>query len=195
MRLFGRRKPLHEQLAEDGGLAFGVEGTTAGLVAQPPDWNGDQRGEPGIHGVPRPRRWDAVVTADAPDIPGEAVHFVALPDSTLVVDEDVPDGALGPLANAVETRLPAPYRAEGVRRGGRWAVAARRIEVVRDRSLTGDVMELVVANGERSLTVDGEVRVPRAPSLQRAGEAEGSDYVVRATRLDDELWEVEAAPL
>jgi hypothetical protein len=28
-----------------------------------------------------------------------------------------------------------------------------------------------------------------------AGERQGADYVVRATRLDGDLWEVEATPL
>ena len=54
-----------------------------GLSSEPPGWDGEQRGEPGIHGVPRPRRWDAVATAAAPGLRGEIVHFVALPDGTL----------------------------------------------------------------------------------------------------------------
>ena len=92
MRLFRRRKPLHEQLAEAGELSFGSAAPApAGLSSEPPGWDGEPRGEPGIHGVPRPRRWDAVATADAPGLRGEIVHFVALPDGTLVVEEDEPD--------------------------------------------------------------------------------------------------------
>ena len=45
--------------------------------------------ETGIHGVPRQRQWDAVVTVDAEGVVGDTVHFVALPDNTLLVDEDV----------------------------------------------------------------------------------------------------------
>ena len=62
---------------------------------------------------------------------GDIVHFVALPDGTLVVEEDEPDAALTPLADAVETSIPPPYRAEAVRRGPEaWAVAASRITIV-----------------------------------------------------------------
>ena len=104
-----------------------------GPAAAPPGWDGEQRGEPGIHGVPRARRWDAVVAAHAPELHGDTVHFVALGDGSLVVDEDQPDDALTPLADALETRLAPPYRAEAVRRDGSlWGVAGRRIALVRE---------------------------------------------------------------
>jgi hypothetical protein len=109
VRLFGRRKPLHEQLAEAGEFSFGsADPAPTGLSSEPPGWDGEQRGEPGIHGVPRPRRWDAVATTAAPGLRGEIVHFVALPDGTLVVEEDEPDDALTPLAHAVEASIPRP---------------------------------------------------------------------------------------
>ena len=101
MGLFSRRKPLHQQLAEQGGLVL-EQGV--GAPAQPPGWFGEQRGEAGIHGVARSRRWDVVAAADAPDARGDAVHFVTLPDGTLVVDEDEPEGALTPLADAVDRK-------------------------------------------------------------------------------------------
>lgn len=197
MRLFGRRQALHRRLADAGGLSLG-DGTASrpGLSAAPPGWDGEQRGEPGIHGVPRARRWDAVVTALAPGLRGAAVHFVALRDGTLVVDEDEPEGALGPLADAVETMLESPYRAEAVRReGDLWSVGARAIAVVAAPSLEGDEAELVVTAGQRSLTVDGRSHVARAPALEAAGAQQGESYVVRASRLDGDLWEVEATAL
>ena len=40
----------------------GDEPRPSGLSAEPPGWDGEPRGEPGIHGIPRARRWDAVVT-------------------------------------------------------------------------------------------------------------------------------------
>jgi hypothetical protein len=127
---------------------------------------------------------------------GDAVHFVALPDGTLVVDEDEPDASLAPLADAVEQTIAPPYRAEAVRRGGGvWAVAARRVAVVEAPELDGEEAELVVTRGSRSLTIDGGQRVARAPSLERVGASEGDEYVVRATRLDGDLWEAEALPL
>ena len=197
MPLFRRKQPLHRQLADEAGLSLGYSQPLAqGLSAAPPGWDGEQRGEPGIHGVPRARRWDAVAVAEAPGLTGDAVHFVAVPDGTLVVDEDVPDGALGPLADAVEERFPPPYRAEAVRRGPTaWAVAARRIAVAREPSLEGEEAELVVSGRSRTLTVDGQHHVARAPGLEAVGEELGPEYVVRASRLDGELWEVEATAL
>jgi hypothetical protein len=194
--LFRRRKPLHRELADAAGLTLDPIPRTPGLSAQPPGWSGEQRGEPGIHGVPRPRRWDVVATVEAPELRGESVHFVALPDGTLVVEEDEPDASLAPLADAVEQTIPPPYRAEAVQRGaGVWAVAARRIAVVEAPELDGDEAELVVTHASQTLTVDGRQRVAHAPSLARVGAAEGGEYVVRANRLDGDLWEAEALPL
>src|SRR5438132_1031591 len=88
---------LEKQLAEQtqvdaAGLSLG-DGSTRpdGPAAAPPGWDGEQQGEAGIHGVPRARRWDAVVTADAPGVRGDAVHFVTLEDRTIVDEEDEPD--------------------------------------------------------------------------------------------------------
>lgn len=193
MGLFSRRKPLHQQLAERGGLVL-EQGV--GAPAQPPGWFGEQRGEAGIHGVARSRRWDVVAAADAPDARGDVVHFVALADGTLVVDEEEPDGALEPLAQAVEQSLRPPYRAEAVRRGGaRWAVAASSIALVRVPGLQGDEAELVSNAEGRTLRVDGHPVTRAAPALEAAGGAAGPQYVVRAQRVDDDLWEVEATPL
>ncbi len=193
MGLFSRRKPLHRELAERGGL---VLEHGAGAPAQPPGWFGEQRGEAGIHGVARSRRWDVVAAADAPDARGEAVHFVALEDGTLVVDEEEPDGALEPLAQAVEQSLRPPYRAEAVRRrGARWAVAASSIALVRVPGLDGDEAELVTNAEGRTLRVDGQPASRSAPALEAAGSAVGPQHVVRAQRVDDDLWEVEATPL
>ena len=88
MGLF-RRKPLHERLAEEGGL---VEPSTAPLFT-------GVIPETGIHGVPRERRYDAVVTVDAPDVQGESALFVALEDGSLLVEEGDLRGALRLLAS------------------------------------------------------------------------------------------------
>jgi hypothetical protein len=114
----------------------------------------------------------------------------------LVVDEDEPDGALTPLADALEAMLAPPYRAEAVRRtADTWAVAGRRVAVVEVPNLDGEEAELVVTGGDRSLTIDGLRRLVRAPALEAAGERLGAEFVVRAVRLDGALWEVEATPL
>jgi len=196
--LFGRRKPLHRQLAEAGDMTatLGLPAAPKGLVAQPPGWDGEQRGEPGIHGVPRARRWEVVAAAVAPGLRGDAVHFVALADGSLLVDEDEPDDSLAPLADAVETTLSPPYRAEAVRRGlEEWAVGASRIAIVEVKALRGDEAELVVNRDGQTLRVDGRPSFGSAPALERFGQAEGPEFVVRATRLDGDLWEAEATPL
>jgi hypothetical protein len=194
--LFRRRKPLHRELAEAAGLSFEARPAPSGLSAEPPGWSGEQRGEPGIHGVPRARRWDVVATTEAPALRGGTVQFVALPDGTLVVDEDEPEASLTPLADAVEQTIAPPYRAEAVRRGGAaWAVAARRIEVVEAPELVGDDVEYAVTRNGYTCRVDGRTTLQRSPSLERAAAAAGPEYVVRATRLDGALWEVGVTPL
>lgn len=198
MRLFGRSKPLHQQLAEEGDLPFatGRKNRRPGPAAQPPGWDGEQRGEPGIHGVPRSRRWDTVARAEAAGLRGDEVHFVALEDGTLLVEEDEPDDALAPLADAVESSIPPPYRAEGVRRSGDdWAVAASRIAIVKLPGLDGDEVELVATREGKTLRVDNRPAFGSAPALERVGEAAGAEYVVRASRLEGDLWQVEVSPL
>jgi hypothetical protein len=195
LSLFGRRKPLHRELADAAGLDLGTGvPARAAAPAPTPAWHGDEHGEPGIHGVPRARRWDSVATAEAPGARGDAVHFVALDDGTLVVEEDEPDEAVDALADAVQ--LAPPYRAEAVRRDGRrWAVAASRIELVRMPGLAGDRAELVVTRDGRTLTVDGRPTFGTAPALERVGTAAGPEYVVRGERVDGDLWQVETTPL
>ena len=197
MGLFRRRKPLHQQLAKAGDLSLGsAPAAPTGLSSQPPGWDGEQRGEPGIHGVARARVWDAVATTGAPGLRGDNVHFVALGDGTLVVEEDEPDDALVPLADAVEASIPPPYRAEAVRRGPEtWAVAASRIAIAAVPGLNGDRAELVVTRDGRTLNVDGRATLGHAPALERIGQSEGTEYVVRAERVDGDLWMVEATPL
>jgi hypothetical protein len=184
MGFFRRGRPLHEQLAEEGGLDFGPEpgetgrapsrlaglmhGLADGFLTAPPDEFGNPSplGEVGVHGVPRARRWDVVASARV-ELPVDEVHFAALPDGTLIVDEEVPDGSLTPLAEAIEVTLNPPYRAEGVQReDGVWAVAASRIRVREFPETEGDELELVE---------DGNIVIGR--------------------RLDGDLFEVEVTPL
>jgi hypothetical protein len=185
-----RREPLHVRLAREAGLQ-----TDEPPPHDPtPPW-----GEVGIHGVARPRQWDAVVTAQAPKLGIGELEFVTLPDGTLVVDDDVDlePGSLDPLAAALETKISTPYRAEAAWRGGSsWGVAARRIEVAQlAPDVTGDEIVLSVAGGERSLTVDGKEAWGRLPALERLGAARGESFVVRAQRLAEQAWEVEVTLL
>ena len=184
MGFFRRGRPLHERLAEEGGLELGSEpdeagrvpsrlaglmhGLADGFLSAPPDEFGKPSplGEVAVHGVPRARRWDVVATARA-ELPGDEVHFSALPDGTLVVDEDVPDGSLTPLAEAIEATLNPPYRAEAVRReDGVWAVGASRIRVREFPEAEDDELELIE---------DGSIVIGR--------------------RLDGDLFEIQVTPL
>ena len=168
MGLFRRREPLHERLAREGGLTPELDPR--------PAWQ-----ETGIHGLQRPREWDATVTADAPDIEGDTVRFVVLPDTTVLVEEG-PDTSLEPLAAAVEQSLQPPYRARAARQSGSlWAVQARQIDVVDlPHAPPGDSIELT----QEGLLVDGETVFGSIPELEQLGD------VVRAERLDGTLWEV-----
>jgi hypothetical protein len=187
MSWFRREKPLHDRLAEQGGLVRRPEPLDAG-----PRW-----GEVGIHGVHRQRRWDVVATAEASGLAGDRWTFVALPDGTLLVEHDLPDEDLAPLADAVEAEVAPPYRAEAVRQERDvWAVAARRIEVVELRQeIDGDELELSSAQDERTLLVDGLPVFGSVAALERLARARFEDYVVRAERLEGDLWEVAINPL
>jgi hypothetical protein len=187
MSWFRRERPLHERLAEEGGLTWPAE-----PLDTRPRW-----GEVGIHGVHRQRRWDVVATVEAPGLAGNRWTFVALPDGTLLVEHDLPDEDLAPLADAVEAEVAPPYRGEAVRQDSNvWAVAARRIEVVQlEQEIEGDELELAVSQDERTLVVDGLPAFGSVPVLERLGRERFEDFVVRAKRLEDGLWEVAVNPL
>jgi hypothetical protein len=153
------------------------------------------RGLDALTGGPQ-RRWDAMGMAEAPLLAGDAVHFVALEDGSIVTEEDVADGAVDPLADAIESQLAAPYRAEGIRDGARWAVTAHAIEVATfAESIPGDAAELVKRGGDRSATVDDEPFAAGLPALEAYADARADEYVARAERIDDDLWEVQISPL
>jgi hypothetical protein len=185
MSLFRRGEPLHERLAREGGLV------AKPAAPQRPFWQ-----EPGMTGHFRPREADAVVTADAPDVEGDAVRFVSLPDGSLLV-EDGADSSLDALASAVEQALRPPYRARGVRRGeSMWAVEASRIEVLAlPDAPGGDALDLTRTADGTTLVVDGQQIFGALPALEERGEREGADYAVHAERLDGDLWEIRAAAL
>ncbi|MDQ3822117.1 MAG: hypothetical protein M3321_02615 [Actinomycetota bacterium] len=186
MPLFGRREPLHEKLARAGGLLTG---------ALPPDDFLARMSGAGIHGLHRLREWDAVATVDAPPLRGERAVFVTLPDGTLLVEEG--DDDLASLAEAVEAHLEPPYRAEAVRRHETvWAVAARRIEVVRlDQDPGGDEVTITLRDGEREVFVDGARTFGGVRDLERVAEERFDAYALRAARLEADLWEVDVSPL
>jgi hypothetical protein len=176
-----RRKPLHERLAEEGGL---VERSTVPLFT-------GVIPETGIHGIPRERQFDAVAATDAPGVEGDGARFVGLEDGSLLVEEG--EGDLTPLADAIEQEVARPYRATAVRRGeSRWAIAAHRLRVVELPEPGGDEVELVIRGDDKTLVVDGNRSFGTMPELEELADG---DAVIRASRLDGTLWEVRVDPL
>ena len=194
MGFFRRERPIHQQLAKEGGLDYARDladlSPREPIDPRHPFWQ-----VVGIHGIPREREWDAVASAEAPGLPGDDVEFVVLPDGSLVVDEDVPDGTLAPLADALS--LPAPYHAFGLRQDADvWSVAAKRVQVVEvPEHVEGDDVQLVVTDETRTLVVDDMPSSASIPSLEAFAAEQFGSFVLRASRLDDLLWEVTVIPL
>ena len=194
MGFFRRERPIHEQLAKEGGLDYARDladlSPREPIDPRHPFWQ-----VVGIHGIPREREWDAVASAEAPGLPGDDVEFVVLPDGSLVVDEDVPDGTLAPLADALS--LSAPYHAFGLRQDADvWSVAAKRVQVVEvPEHVEGDEIQLVVTDETRTLVVDDLPSSASIPSLEAFAAEQFGSFVLRASRLDDLLWEVTVIPL
>ena len=184
-----RRKALHEELAEGTGLL---------------DWQSTY--EPGLplfkgtldvlHGG-RPREWDAVATLEAPGIDGDQFEFTTLPDGTLLVDEVLPEGALAPLAEAIEQSVPPPYRARAVRgEGDLWGVAANRIDVLDvPEQIDGDTVSLAVQGGERTMLVDERPTWIDVPTLEAFALERHREFVLHGERLDGDLWAVKVNAL
>jgi len=194
--LFRRGEPIHEKLAREGGLDLprGVNEVALPPAIDPrhPLWQ-----VAGIHGIPRVREWDAVTSAEAPALPGDETDFVTLADGSIFTDDDLPDEALTPLADALEGLVEAPYHALALRQAADvWSVAAMRVTVVEvPEDIAGDKVELAVNEGERTIRIDDVETRAAVPSLEEFAAQQFGSFVLRATRLDDTLWEVTVHPL
>jgi hypothetical protein len=183
-----RRERLHERLAREGGLN---ERATEPIDVGPP-----VPGLPAFHGVQRPRRWDAVVMAEAPDLPGREVTFVVLDDGSVILDDELPEPAVEPIAEELDQVVDAPYRVEAVRRHGEvWAAAARCIDVVELPVAEGEHLMLTMQDGTKSFSVDGSPEFGTVTELERFAAERYGSYVAEANRLDGDLWEVRVSPL
>jgi hypothetical protein len=189
MPFWRREEPLHEKLAREGGLDFprAVQDLAGPLDPRHPFWQ-----VAGIHGVARAREWDAVVAAPAPELPGEELDFVVLEDGTLVVEDDLPEDALSPLADALDEALEAPYHAYAHRREGDvWVAAAVVVDVVEvEEEIDGDSVEIVTRDGERMTAIGGELTDRRIEALEALAEEDFESYFMEASRIDERLWEV-----
>jgi hypothetical protein len=150
---------------------------------------------PGVMGVGPGRTWDAMVAAHAPALRGESVTFVALEDGTLVVNEDVPDGSLTPVADQIEEMVAPPYRAAAARNeGDMWTAVAERVWIVELAGVGADEVELTVVGGERSLTFGDERADDALPALDALADGQG-DVAIHAERVDGDLFAVDVFPL
>jgi hypothetical protein len=206
LRLFRRRdETLNDRLLREAG--YGPDGAMpAGArrreESAPPAPQGFRPLLPQGDGLPgvfaderRLGGWDMVRAVAAPDLHGSAYEFATVPDGTVIVGESC-DEDLSALADAIA--LPSPYRAVATRLDDRfWLVSARRIQVLTLETAEGNEFELSSLAGKRIFSVDGlpvdDARVPA--ELAALGERRGADYAVRATRIDGDLWEIEADPL
>jgi hypothetical protein len=140
----------------------------------------EPRGRAYLDPLERPSEWDVFTTARAPEIAGDDVEYATLPNGDVIVDVEQGDADLSPLAEAVEKHLTPPYRARGHREDDAlWSVAARRIDVRHLPKLKGDVVDLIVRNGQ-----------PDFFGLDPEGE-----FAVHAERLDGDFWEVQVGVL
>ena len=150
---------------------------------------------PGVMGVGPGRTWDAVVSTHAGDLTGDAVTFVALEDGTLIVFEDVPDGSLGPIADALEEMVPPPYRGAAAKNEGDvWTAVAESVSIAELPNVRGDTADLSLVDGVRELTVDGESETGPVPALDDLAEGRG-DVALHAERVDGDLFAVDVFPL
>jgi hypothetical protein len=150
---------------------------------------------PGVMGVGPGRTWDAVVAARAPSLTGDRVTFVALDDGTLIVTEDVPDGALTPVADAIEEIVGPPYRAAATRaEGDSWTAVAESVRTLALPGIGADELELTIVDGERTLMVDDERTDQPVPALDALADAHEA-VAIHAERVDGDTFAVDVFPL
>lgn len=185
---------MHERLAREAGIDLDAS-EPAAPVENIPFLEAFR--EVGIHGIHPHRRWDAVASADAPGLVGDQIDFVTLPDGTVLVDAALPEGALTPVADAIEQQLDPPYRARAIHReDGLWGVGATAIEVVEvPEEIDGDTVSLAVQGDEQTLLIDERPGWSGVPTLEAYGRERHRDFVLQAERLDGDLWSVQVNAL
>ena len=180
-----------------GGAGESAVRRLVGSSALPPLETAPAWGGPGVHGIPRGRRWDAVVLASAAGPAGcEQLRFVVL-DGGVVIAEEGPAAGLEELIAAASAELTPPYRAEAVlREPGLWAIAANGLAVVELPPETpGRHIVLSVSGGQRLLRVDDLPAFVPLPAVEALAAGLGADFVVQAQRLTRDVWEARAEPL
>jgi hypothetical protein len=150
---------------------------------------------PGVMGVGGGRTWDAVVATHAPALTGDRVTFVTLDDGTLIVNEDIPEGSLSPVADQLEEMLEPPYRAAAARgENDVWTAVAEKVRIVELSGVPADEVELTVVDGRRTLTL-GEEQVDEALPQLDAIATEHDAVAIHAERVDGDTFVVDVFPL
>lgn len=162
------------------GAGEAIEPAFAGETVEPGEE--DQGGE-------EPR--GVVVSLLAPDAAGDYAAFVSLPERLLIVEEQEGDGDLGVFADAVESRLAAPYRARALRVDERrFVVVANEIETIELPGLSGDVLVVfALPDGERTAILDGKKIELAQPALESILK-ESAPCLLRLENVDESVWEV-----
>lgn len=171
------KKVADESAGEGPATEPPPEAPAAGLATEEED---EDAGETGV-----------VVSLIAPDVAGDYAVFVALPERLIIVEEQEGDGDLGVLADAVEKRLQAPYRARALRVDERrFVVVASEIETIEVLALDGE--ELVVfalPDGQRTAVLDGAGYRLASPEVEAILE-ESAPCLLRLENIDESVWEV-----
>lgn len=197
MGLFRKKETYNEQMLREAGLDRVVFNSPQPVAEPGPASSTPADHLAAVHGRPKARAWDAVTTVLAPGIPGDHVVFVVLPDGDLIIEREDGDGDLAPLADAIEEHVSPPYRAHASRQeGDLWGVGAARLEVAEFAFPDAETLELAHTAAGSELDVNGEPSEAAPPAeLERLGARVGTDFLVGATRIDGDYWEVMVGPL
>ena len=107
----------------------------------------------------------------------------------------MPDGSLAPIADAIEEMVTPPYRAAAARTDGDvWTAVAESVHIVELPGVEADEIDLTVVDGERTLTLGGEVTIRALPALDALAE-EHDSVALHAERVDGDLFAVDVFPL
>jgi hypothetical protein len=216
-RLFGSRETQNERLLRELQEREGqpdvepgpVEADTAAgdVAARPADrLPTEWPVAPSITGVPeapvdpaqrRLAGWRPLATVQAPELAGSEIHFYALVDGSVIVDEQEGDAPLDPLLDGLEGQLELPYRARAILLGeGRWSVGAEPIAVVELPGVEPDDLTIGVVDGEFHIEgppIDDPALLD--PIWDLAADRGYENYAVDASRLEDATFAVVLTPL
>ena len=183
-------EPLYKHLENEKVAGEGAgESPATESVPEAPGFDSAAEPEEEDEGAEKSR--GIVVSLLAPDVAGDYAVFVALPERLLIVEEQEGDSDLGVFADAVESRLEAPYRARALRVDERrFVVVASEIETIELPGLAGE--ELIVfalPDGQRTAALDGDTHELSQPELGPILE-ESAPCLLRLENIDESVWDL-----